>query len=93
MTYTHIKFDITFDNETTSYYTLLESVKKELRKAYFNCDSDDDVDEIDDDISNSDEEILKEIDEIENDEKEECKIYNSCESDYDDEEVELDLIK
>ena len=56
MTYTHIKFDLYFDSDKTSYYSLLEKLKNELKKAYFNCDTDDEVlSDPDSDITDSNE--------------------------------------
>jgi hypothetical protein len=75
MTYTHIKFDLHFDSDTTSYYSLLEKVKNELKKAYFDCNTDDEV------CSDSD------SDNISGDDKDEDEDENKDDEEY--EEVEL----
>ena len=67
MTYTHIKFDLYFDSDKTSYYSLLEKLKNELKKAYFNCDTDDEV-------MSDEEDMYSEFKEIESDDEEDVKI-------------------
>ena len=73
MTLSIIKFNISYNPSTVSYYSLLEKLKNELKKAYYNCETDDEIDSDDDsddsddikDVSISDDDKDYEYNEIE----------------------------